>query len=164
MVWSYRLFVGPKSHDTVYETQKTNPKGKLFPSLHSCSRGAWWQVRYLDCQVRSGKGRGQVLRRFGVHRKLSWTRQSVSRLALSGLQDRHSILTAISLSPPLSFTDHGKMFAKVFVAATFLGVTSAFLNAGARSNARSMSMLNEDRSIALPFDKRPPGLDGTMVI
>jgi hypothetical protein len=54
------------------------------------------------------------------------------------------------------------MFAKVIVAATFLGVTSAFLNAGARSSARSLSMLNEDRSIALPFDKRPPGLDGTM--
>lgn len=55
------------------------------------------------------------------------------------------------------------MYAKVIVAATFLGVTSAFLNAGARSSARSLSMLNEDRSIALPFDKRPPGLDGTMV-
>ena len=54
------------------------------------------------------------------------------------------------------------MFTKVIIAATLLGVTSAFLNAGARSSARSLSMINEDRSIALPFDKRPPGLDGTL--
>jgi len=56
------------------------------------------------------------------------------------------------------------MFSKVVVIiSTLLGVTSAFLNAGARSSARSMlKMINEDRSIALPFDKRPEALDGTL--
>jgi len=57
-----------------------------------------------------------------------------------------------------------QMFSKVLVIiATLLGVTSAFLNAGARSSARSMvKMISEDRSVALPFDKRPAALDGSL--
>jgi len=31
-----------------------------------------------------------------------------------------------------------------------------------RSSATSLRMINEDRSIALPFDRRPPALDGTL--
>jgi hypothetical protein len=56
------------------------------------------------------------------------------------------------------------MFSKVLVIiATLLGVTSAFLNAGARSSTRSMvKMISEDRSVALPFDKRPAALDGSL--
>lgn len=53
------------------------------------------------------------------------------------------------------------MFAAVIVLASFISV-SAFMAPATRASVRSISMLNEDRSVALPFDKRPPNLDGSL--
>mmetsp|Transcript_2773 Transcript_2773/g.3835 ORF Transcript_2773/g.3835 Transcript_2773/m.3835 type:complete len:250 (+) Transcript_2773:114-863(+) len=52
------------------------------------------------------------------------------------------------------------MFSIAFV--TLLGSVAAFVTPANRAGVRSMSMINEDRSIALPFDKRPELLDGSL--
>lgn len=45
---------------------------------------------------------------------------------------------------------------------TLLGSAVAFVAPANRRTSNSLSMITEDRSIALPFDKRPPVLDGTL--
>jgi len=55
------------------------------------------------------------------------------------------------------------MFAKIVVVLASLLSVTAFMAPVSRSSVRSLSMLNEDRSVALPFDKRPANLDGTLV-
>ena len=53
------------------------------------------------------------------------------------------------------------MFTLAIVLIALLGSTSAFLaNSGRNINGMSLSM--RDKSIALPFDKNPPNLDGTL--
>ena len=52
------------------------------------------------------------------------------------------------------------MFAITVIAASLVGAT-AFV-APMRSGARSLSMVMDDRSVALPFDPRPVNLDGTL--
>jgi Chlorophyll A-B binding protein len=52
------------------------------------------------------------------------------------------------------------MFTQVIVAASVIGAT-AFV-APKANGARSMKMAMEDRSVALPMDRRPPNLDGTL--
>ena len=48
--------------------------------------------------------------------------------------------------------------------ATLIGTCGAFhMRSSSRTGARSsLQMFDEERSIALPFDKRPPALDGTL--
>lgn len=53
------------------------------------------------------------------------------------------------------------MLALVLVAALAV-CANAFAPVGSASRAAALSMLNEDRSTALPFDRRPPNLDGTL--
>jgi hypothetical protein len=54
------------------------------------------------------------------------------------------------------------MFSILVILASFLAV-GAFNAPSTRSSVRaSLKMFDEDRSIALPFDKRPPNLDGTL--
>lgn len=54
------------------------------------------------------------------------------------------------------------MFATFLAFVTLLGTASAFVVPAGRSRAARISMINEDRSQALPFDPRPPNLDGTL--
>mmetsp|Transcript_15790 Transcript_15790/g.14288 ORF Transcript_15790/g.14288 Transcript_15790/m.14288 type:complete len:253 (+) Transcript_15790:56-814(+) len=55
------------------------------------------------------------------------------------------------------------MYSLLLVIVTLLGTTNAFLTSNSRVNngVRSLNML-EEKSIAFPFDKRPPALDGTL--
>jgi hypothetical protein len=53
------------------------------------------------------------------------------------------------------------MFAATIVAASLVGAT-AFVAPMQRSGARSLNMVMDDRSVALPFDKRPVNLDGSL--
>jgi light-harvesting complex I chlorophyll a/b binding protein 1 len=47
--------------------------------------------------------------------------------------------------------------------ATLIGTVGAFnMRASSRTGARSLQMNDGERSIALPFDKRPDALDGTL--
>jgi len=52
-------------------------------------------------------------------------------------------------------------FFSAVVVASFVGAT-AFTAPRASSGVRSLSMVMEDRSIALPMDRRPPNLDGSL--
>ena len=52
-------------------------------------------------------------------------------------------------------------FFSAVVVASFVGAT-AFTAPRASSGVRSLSMVMEDRSVALPMDRRPPNLDGTL--
>eukprot|EP01036_Dinobryon_divergens_P031742 gene31742-41202_t len=45
---------------------------------------------------------------------------------------------------------------------TLLSSAAAFVAPVNRRTSNSLSMITEDRSVALPFDKRPPALDGTL--
>jgi light-harvesting complex I chlorophyll a/b binding protein 1 len=49
----------------------------------------------------------------------------------------------------------------LFALVVLLGSASAFILPAARISTTQLSM-NDERSIALPFDKRPPNLDGTL--
>lgn len=53
------------------------------------------------------------------------------------------------------------MFAIVALVA-LLSTANAFMAPAARTSSRAIRMIDEDRSIALPFDKRPEALDGTL--
>ena len=53
------------------------------------------------------------------------------------------------------------MFTSAIIAASIVGAT-AFVAPSAKAGVRSMSMIMEDRSVALPMDKRPVNLDGSL--
>jgi len=52
------------------------------------------------------------------------------------------------------------MFVLALIFATLIGSASAFM--APVSSSRSASLKMSERSVALPFDKRPPALDGTL--
>lgn len=54
------------------------------------------------------------------------------------------------------------MYASIILLIALIGVATAFQSVGGRVNTRSLKMYDSDRSIALPFDKRPENLDGTL--
>ena len=51
----------------------------------------------------------------------------------------------------------------IFCLAVLVGTISAFSVRSTRRSGSTILKMNDDKSQALPFDKRPPSLDGSMI-